>query len=123
MGWLGEIVVGKVVLVKIVLEKFVAQKRENPRTFFRGGGSLETRVVSRSTLSRTCDGGNKDDDDKNERRKRDVDNGGVAALGLRDARMRPRLTVCGGVLRVLDAALRHECREPCRFTECQVCVC
>lgn len=103
--------------------KNVAWKRENPRTFFRGGGFLETRVVSRSTLSRTCGGGNKDDDDKDERRKRDADDGGIDALGLRDARMRSRRTECGGVLRMRDAALRHEQREPCRFKECQACAC
>ncbi len=85
----------------------MAQKRENPRTFFRGGGFQKTRVVSRSTLSRTCEGGNKDDDE-DERRKRDVDDGGIDALGLRGTRMRARRTMCGGVLRVMDAALRHE---------------
>lgn len=122
MRWLETIVAAKVVLEKIVLWKIVVQKRENPRTFFRGGGFFETRVVSRSTLSRTCDGGNKDDD-KNERRERDVQDSGIDARGLRDERMSPRRTVCGGVLRELDAALRHEPREPCGFKECQVCAC
>lgn len=102
MSWLEKIAVWKV-----VVENFMARKRENPRTFFRGGGFVETRVVSRSTLSRTCEGGNKDDD-KDERRERDVDDGDVDALGLRGARMRRRRTMCGGVLRELDAALRHD---------------
>lgn len=88
-------------------EKVEPRKAKNPRTFFRGGGFFETRVVSRSTLSRTCEGANKDDDDKNERGERDVDDSDIDTLGSRD-RSTPRRTACGGVVLELDAALRHD---------------
>jgi hypothetical protein len=98
-------------------EKVEPQKAKTPAPS-SGAGVLETRVVSRSTLSRTCEGANKDDDDKNERGERDVDDSDIDVLGSRD-RNTPRRTACGGVMLGLDAALRHGRREPRRFVQCQ----
>jgi hypothetical protein len=99
-------------------EKQEPQKAKTPAPS-SGAGVLETRVVSRSTLSRTCEGANKDDDDdKNERGERDVDDSDIDASGSRD-RSTPRRTACGGVVPELDAALRHDRREPRRFAQCQ----
>lgn len=94
-------------------------KKRKPPHLLQGRGFLETRVVSRSTLSRTCEGGNKyDDDDKNDCDERKVQQNGVRTLALRD-RNAPYRTACGGVVRAMDAALRHDRREPRRLAQCQ----
>ena len=101
--------------VGMAVLKNAAPESENPRTFFRGGGFLETRVVSRSTLSRTCEGGNKYDNyNQDQRRERDA----VDAFGPRD-RSSTRRAICGGTVGLLDVALRHVRRGTRRFAGCQ----
>ena len=94
-------------------------KTKTPAPSSGAGVSVEPGVVSRATLSRTCEAANKD----YEYEHGDAGHRGAGKEGARIVRTHVDRGLGGGAGGVRDVALRHGSRETCALRNCQPSAC